>query len=148
MTAAIPSRMNIIRSLFVSFASLTIVAAAHAQDAGDGTSATRRGPPDEVSINKSQFTEKVDASQPVGVASLATDRVVTYWVDVKNTKAPTHVTLVWKLDGKEITRQSLDVGLSPAWKTWGASPVRGAKTIEVDVLDESGNTLKVDTLSS
>lgn len=118
----------------VALASITFTASALAQEGGD------------VAVAKSQFTDKVESSQPVNAADLSRDRVVTYWVVVKNTKAPTHVTLVWKLDGKETARQSLDVGLSPAWKTWGSSAVRGAKTIEVDVLDESGNTLKVDTI--
>jgi hypothetical protein len=128
--------MKIYNSLFIAFSLLTVVAAANAQDAG------------EVSVNKAQFTDKVESSKPSGDADLAHARSVTYWVEVKNTKAPTHITLVWKLDGHEITRQSLDVGLSPAWKTWGAAGVRGAKTIEVDVLDENGTTLKSDTLSA
>ena len=127
--------MNFVRSLFIGFSLLTVAAVANAQDEG-------------VSVNKAQFTDKVDASKPSGDADLAHARSVTYWLEVKNTKAPTHVTLVWKLDGHEVTRQSLDVGLSPAWKTWGSAGVHGAKTVEVDVLDEAGQTLKTDTLTA
>lgn len=125
--------MKIVRSFFVAFSLLSIAAGAHAQDAG------------EVVVTKSQFAEKVEASKPIGSAD-ASMRTVTYWVELKNTKAPTHVVLVWKLDGKETLRQTLDVGLSPGWKTWGSSATRGAKTVEVDVLDETGATLKVDSL--
>ena len=126
--------MNIARIALVA-AALTLAGSALAQESGA------------VAVTAAQFTDKVEASKPVSTADLSRDKVVTYWVSVKNDKAPTHVTLVWKLDGKEVTRQSLDVGLSPAWKTWGSSPVGRAQSIEVDVLDEAGSTLKSDTLS-
>jgi len=128
--------MNIVRSFFAAAVAVSLATTAFAQETG------------EIAVQKSQFTDKVESSKPVNAIDLSHDRVATYWVEVKNTKAPTHVTLVWKLDGKEVTRQSLDVGISPAWKTWGSAPLRGAKSIEVDVLDESGNVLKVDTLSA
>ena len=100
-----------------------------------------------VAVVRSQFTDKVEHSAPVASADqLAQSARVTYWLSVKNDKAPTTVTLVWKLDGKESGRQTLDVGISPAWKTWGTHARLGAKTIEVDVLDATGNTIKTDTL--
>jgi hypothetical protein len=129
--------MKLYNSLFIAFSLLSVAAAANAQDVAG-----------EVSVNKAQFTDKVESSKPSGDADLTHARSVTYWLEVKNTKAPTHVTLVWKLDGHEIVRQSLDVGISPAWKTWGSAGVRGAKTVEVDVLDESGNTIKTDTINA
>jgi len=101
----------------------------------------------QVAVVRSQFTDKVEHSAPVASADqLAQSPRVTYWLSVKNDKAPTQVTLVWKLDGKESGRQTLDVGISPAWKTWGTHARLGAKTIEVDVLDAAGNTIKTDTL--
>jgi hypothetical protein len=54
------------------------------------------------------------------------------------------VTLVWKLDGTEVTRQSLDVGRSPRWRTWGSCGTRKAHTIEVEILDAEGHSLKTD----
>jgi hypothetical protein len=126
--------MNIARSFLIGLLAVSFTTSAFAQESG------------EVVVVKSQFTAKVESSMPVDTIDLAHDHAATYWVVVKNTKAPTHVTLVWKLDGKEVTRQSLDVGISPAWKTWGSASLRGAKSVEVDVLDESGNVLKVDTL--
>ncbi len=130
--------MHTIRS-YVSLASLAIVFAAtsaHAQQTGD------------VEVVRSQFTDKVEQSNPVaGSDQLASATRVTYWVSVKNTKEPTTITLVWKLDGKESGRQTLDVGISPSWKTWGTHARLGAKSIEVDVLDKSGNEIKTDTLS-
>lgn len=102
----------------------------------------------DVEVVKSQFTDKVEQSNPVAAADqLSQATRVTYWVAVKNAKEPTTITLVWKLDGQEAGRQSLDVGTSPSWKTWGTHARGNAKSIEVDVLDKSGNQIKTDTLS-
>ena len=101
---------------------LLVPAAAHA----DGGS---------VQVVQSEFTDH-DAQR------------VTYRVAVKNDKTPTTITLVWKLDGHEAGRQSLDVGTSPAWKTWGTHWIGAAKNVEVDVLDASGAVVKTDTLGS
>ena len=121
---------------FISIAALVVVTTAHA----DGPAA--------VEVVRSQFTDKVESSNPVASADqLAGASRVTYWVSVKNTKEPTQITFVWKLDGKESGRQTLDVGTSPSWKTWGTHATLGAKSIEVDVLDQSGATLKTDNVS-
>ena len=126
--------MHIIRSLLAVIA-VSLPAIAHA----DGST---------LSVVRSQFTDKVEQSNPVaGADALGHASRVTYWVAMKNDAAPTTVTLVWKLDGHEAGRQSLDVGTSPAWKTWGTHWVGGAKSVEVDVLDATGATVKTDTLA-
>lgn len=102
----------------------------------------------EVEVVQSQFTDKVESSKPVASQDqLSSATRVTYWVAVKNAKEPTTITLVWKLDGQEAGRQTLDVGTSPSWKTWGTHARGTAKSIEVDVLDKSGAQVKSDTLS-
>jgi hypothetical protein len=94
----------------------------------------------------SQFTDRVEKSNPVGdLSTLATVPKATYWMDVANPGEATQLTLVWKHDGQEVTRQSLDVGRAPHWRTWGSHPRRGAHLIEVLVLDGAGNTLKTDS---
>ena len=126
--------MRIVRSL-LAVAVVVIPAVAQA----DGGS---------VDVVKSQFTDKVEQSNPVASQDqLSQAATVTYWVAVKNDIAPTTITLVWKLDGHEAARQSLDVGTAPAWKTWGSHPRQNAKSIEVDVLDASGTQVKSDTVS-
>jgi hypothetical protein len=113
-----------------------------------GMSAVAHAEETDVSIAASQFTDKVESSKPVGdVDAAAHAKVVTYYVEVANKKAPTEITLVWKRDGKEIVRQHLDVGTSPRWRTWGMCPTSGAKEMEIEVLDASGNVLKSDTLA-
>jgi len=131
--------MNMNRRLFaavVSFSlALGVSAIAHADDA-------------EVSLVGSQFTDKIESSKPVGDADAAAHaKVVTYYVEIANKKAPTDVILVWKRDGKEVVRQHLDVGISPRWRTWGMCPTAGAKEMEIEVLDASGHVLKTDTLA-
>src|SRR5689334_21527780 len=107
-------------ALVLGFLSCSLVsAAALAQgDAPDGS----------VAVVESQFTDKVDASKPVGDAS-SIGATATYFVVVGNKGEPTHVTLVWKLDDKEAGRQILDVGKSPRWRTWGTFPTKKAHTV-------------------
>jgi hypothetical protein len=137
--AAVHRGMHTIRSS-ASLLALAIAAfapsVAHADATGD------------VEIVKSQFTDKVESSNPVAAADQLTSATrVTYWAAVKNAKEPTTITLVWKLDGQEAGRQTLDVGTSSSWKTWGTHARGNAKSIEVDVLDKSGTQVKSDTLS-
>lgn len=128
-------RHLVVAALFASsFAALAPVALA--DDAASGS----------VSVVRSQFTDKVENHVPVGDASvLAQDTLATYWVEVNNTGEPTEVTLVWKLDSKEVARQSLDVGRAPHWRTWGKCSTQKAHTIEIEVLDKEGHSLKTDT---
>jgi hypothetical protein len=72
---------------------------------------------------------------------------VIYWIDVANAGGPTQVTLVWILDGKEVERQSLDVGHTSHWRTWGGRRVGGAHKIDVQVVDTSGRSLKEDSVA-
>ncbi len=102
----------------------------------------------DVSCVSGQFAEQVDHGKPEGgVAEIASAKKATYFVDVANPGAPTQVTLVWSLDGKEVQRQSLDVGTSAHWHTWGSRPLGNAKDIQVEVLDASGGSLKTDSMS-
>ncbi len=134
--------MNFVRSCFYTLTAITFLAVT--ANADDSASA----PASDLSVVRSQFTDKVEQSKPVaGADQLAQAKSVTYWVEVKNSKDASQIVLVWKLDGHEALRQTLDVGTSPGWKTWGSAATRGAKSIEVDVLDKSGATLKVDTLT-
>jgi hypothetical protein len=90
----------------------------------------------------------VESSKPVGDTDAAAQaKVVTYYVEIANKKAPTDITLVWKRDGKEVVRQHLDIGLSPRWRTWGMCPTAGAHEMEIEILDASGHVLKNDTLA-
>jgi hypothetical protein len=102
----------------------------------------------DVSCVSGQFSAAVDHGKPQGGADeIATAKRATYFVDVANPGAPTQVTLVWSLDGKEVQRQSLEVGTSPHWHTWGSRPLGNAKDIQVELLDASGGSLKTDSMS-
>lgn len=129
--------MNTRRIFAVSVAflvSITASALAHADE--------------NVSLALSQFTDKVEQSKPSGDADVAARaKVVTYYLEVKNTGEAQDVILVWKRDGKEVAKQHLEVGRSPRWRTWGSCPVLGARELEVEVQDASGRVLKSDTLA-
>jgi hypothetical protein len=127
------------RSFIVAlFAASSVVAIATPAFAQDGRPS--------VSIVRSQFTDKVESRLPSGDAStLAQGKFATYWVEVSNLGEATDVTLVWKLDGKEVTRQSLEVGHSPTWRTWGMCGTQKAHSVEVEVLDKEGHSIKTDS---
>jgi len=114
--------------------------------AAAAATATGASAPTTLTVLASQFTDRVEKSNPVGdSSSLSSVPKATYWMDVANPGDPTQLTLVWKHDGTEVMRQSLDVGKAPHWRTWGSHPRRAAHVIEVLVLDGAGNTLKSDS---
>lgn len=126
----------------IAFLSLAALATAFSTEArADGESA--------VSVVKGQFTDRVEAGKPVGDSTALKDAgKATYWLDVSNTgKDPVQVTLVWTIDGKEASKQTLEVGHSPHWRTWGSWTIKNAHSVNVKVLDADGKSLHEDSLS-
>jgi hypothetical protein len=105
--------------------------------------------PSAVACVSGAFGDHVEGGRVSGDESavFAAKRAV-YWIDVANTGEPTQVTLVWTLDGKEVQRQSLEVGHSRHWHTWGMRPLGDAKKVDVEVLDAAGAPLKTDSLTA
>lgn len=100
---------------------------------------------DGVSVVRGQFTDHVVGGRPQGdAASAAASREVVYWMEVANAGAPAAVTVVWKVGGREVLRQSLDVGRAPRWRTWATLRRNGARAVEVQVLDAAGASLHTD----
>ena len=84
--------------------------------------------------------------EPVGVSAHFGDDagVLWAWVQVRNLKAPSQVTMVWRHEGEVRSRVTLDVGVSPRWRTWSRKSV-GAKDHgewTVEVLSPDGETLR------
>jgi hypothetical protein len=102
-----------------------------------------------VSVVGGKFGDHVEQGHAVGDASsvFAAKKAV-YAVDLANDGEATQVTLVWSVDGKEVQRQSLDIGRAPHWHTWGMRPIGGATKVDVQVLDAAGKMLKEDSLSA
>jgi hypothetical protein len=101
-----------------------------------------------VSVADGKFADHIEGGQPAGDAKgIAAAHKAIYWVDVANSGDATQVTVVWTVDGKEVQRQSLDVGHSPHWRTWGSRPIGNAKTVAVQVLDSAGKSLKEDSIT-
>lgn len=100
---------------------------------------------DGVSVVLGQFTDHVVGGRPQGdAASAAASREVVYWMEVANAGAPAAVTVVWRVGGREVLRQSLDVGRAPRWRTWATLRRNGARAVEVQVLDAAGASLHTD----
>lgn len=102
---------------------------------------------DGVTIRRGQFTDRVERGSPVTAADQlpARGRLV-YWVEAANAGERATVTLVWRVNSREVTRQTLDVGRGPRWRTWGMLLRRGAGPVEVQVLDASGAVIHTDRL--
>ncbi len=107
------------------------------------------GPPPTAPALAETATSTRPTSPPILsiVRSHFADADETYWLDVDNPGWPTTLTLVWKHDGREVARQGLHVGKAPRWRTWGSTPRRGARVIDVAVFDPQGRLLKTDTVT-
>lgn len=101
----------------------------------------------DVRIVRGQFTDLVEAGRPVGdAASLGSARNAVYWVEVNNPSAAVTLTFVWRIDGREVQRQTLDIGRGPRWRTWVMRRLpSSARTVEIQVLDASGTQIHTDT---
>ncbi len=102
---------------------------------------------DGITIRRGQFTDRVERGAPVTAAAElpATGRLV-YWVEAANAGDAGQVTLVWRVGGREVSRQSLDVGRGSRWRTWGMLLRRRAGNVEVQVLDAAGQVIHSDRL--
>lgn len=102
---------------------------------------------DGVTVRRGQFTDRVERGAPVTAASElpSTGRLV-YWIEASNPGQPAQVTLVWRVGGREVTRQTLDVGRGSRWRTWGMLLRRSGRNVEVQVLDPSGAVIHSDRL--
>jgi len=62
-----------------------------------------------------------DVSERFGPA----DEHVWAFVKVRNRTEPTHITMIWKHQGRVFSRKTLRVGTSPRWRTWSRISLRG-----------------------
>lgn len=102
----------------------------------------------ELRFVRGQFAERVEAGQPVGDAAAArASGRITYWFILGNSGPATTVTVVWKVNGSVVRRQSLDVGATPRWRTWASHRVGRSGQLSVELLDAEGRPLHSETLS-
>lgn len=102
----------------------------------------------ELRVLHSRFTDRVENGLPVAPAdSLHTASTVTYWLELANSDSPTTVTLIWRFDGREVARQTLEVGRSSRWRTWGSWRPHGAHAVEIQLIDSRGATLRSEQLT-
>jgi Protein of unknown function (DUF2914) len=102
---------------------------------------------DGITIRRGQFTDRVERGAPVTApADLPPTGRLVYWVEAANTGDAGQVTLVWRVGGAEVSRQSLDIGRGSRWRTWGVLLRRRAGNVEVQVLDAAGQVIHSDRL--
>lgn len=104
----------------------------------------------EVQVTRFVFTRAVVERQPQGeVQNVPIDGHRVYgFIEVLNRGAPRQLAMVWRLEGKQVARFSLDVGSSPRWRTWSyltAQPSMLGRW-EVTVEDEQGKVLASEPL--
>lgn len=82
---------------------------------------------------------------PTGIGDRFTTETERIWafIKVRNRLNPTHVTMVWKKNGKKIWSYELRVGKSSGWRTWSRKRVsqRDVGAWSVEVLDVEGKLL-------
>ena len=102
----------------------------------------------ELTFVRGQFTDRVERGQPVGdgAAARASGRIM-YWFVLNNGDAPTQVTLVWRVNGSVARRQSIDVGQTTRWRTWGSHRAGRTAQVSVELLDANGRSLHTETLA-
>ncbi len=103
---------------------------------------------DRLEIVDAALATAVEERVPLGVATTFTNDVgyIWAWTKVKNPVAKTHITHIWKRDGKVRATVELRVGKSSGWRTWSKKKIR-SKDLgrwEIEVLADDGTLL--DTL--
>ena len=65
------------------------------------------------------------------------------WASVRNQHSePTELTVVWRYNGKELTRQTMDVGVSRRWRSWARRRINPKRSGEwsCEILDAQGES--------
>ncbi len=100
-----------------------------------------------MSVRKAAIATSIEDRKPVGSGKTFSADVEKLWayVGVKNDEAPSHITMVWKRNGKERSRVKLKVGTSPYWRTWSSKVIDRKKDPgkwTVEVQDAAGQVIK------
>jgi hypothetical protein len=102
----------------------------------------------EIRFVRGQFTDRVERGQPVGDAAAArASGRITYHFTMSNSGPATTVTVVWKINGNTVRRQTLDIGSTPRWRTWASHRAGRTAQVSVDILDAEGHNLHSETLA-
>jgi DUF2914 family protein len=96
-------------------------------------------------ISRMELAANVMDRKPVDVGTsfpASTEKVFCY-LEFKNVKNETAVSVVWTFDQKEMGRTQLTIKPYPKFRTWANKSLFGMKgEWKVDVLDEKGSVLK------
>jgi hypothetical protein len=103
-------------------------------------------PSSTLTVVDAAMTTALESRSPVDRGSVFTadGSRVWAWVSVENRDEPGEIQMVWKKNGKAVNVVKLDVGVSPAWRTWSYKTLRklDAGSWTVDVLDARDHVLE------
>ena len=102
-----------------------------------------------MTVRKSSVSTSIENRKPVGVSSRFDTSVDMLWayVGIKNPTEDSHITMVWKLEGRTMSKVKLKVGKSSNWRTWSSKKIKDNNigNWSVDVVDPSGVVLETMT---
>lgn len=97
------------------------------------------------SIERLVIAGSVENREPVDVKDTfsATTEKVYCFIEARNIKEDTNITVVWSNSGKEVLRTSLPLKKGFRWRTYADKRLYGMKgEWKVDILDGAGNPVK------
>ncbi|MCX7793287.1 MAG: DUF2914 domain-containing protein [Thermodesulfovibrionales bacterium] len=100
------------------------------------------------SIERMVVATGIENREPVDIRdtfSAATEKVYCF-IEARNIKEDTNITVVWSNNGKEVLRTSLPLKKGSRWRTYAEKRLYGMRgEWKVDILDNAGNFLKAVT---
>lgn len=97
------------------------------------------------SIDRLVIAGGIENREPVDIKDTfpsATEKVYCF-IEAKNIKEDTNITVVWSNNGKEVLKTSLPLKKGPRWRTYADKRLYGMKgEWKVDILDGAGNPVK------
>lgn len=97
------------------------------------------------SIERLVIAGGVENREPVDIKDTfpATTEKVYCFIEAKNIKDDTNITVVWSNNGKEVLKTSLPLKKGSRWRTYADKRLYGMKgEWKVDILDGTGNPVK------
>ena len=102
-----------------------------------------------MTVHRASVSTAIEDRKPVGVSRRFDTSVEKLWayVGIKNPAEKSHVTMVWKHEGRTMSKVKLKVGKSNNWRTWSSKRIKSKSVGQwsVEVVDPDGAILKTMT---
>ncbi len=99
-----------------------------------------------IAVRKMAVAKAIENRSPVGVANRFDTSVDKLWayVGLQNKTDASHITMVWKKNGKPRSRVKLKIGKSDNWRTWSSKKIDKGDAGQwvVEIQDPEGHVLE------